>query len=110
MSDFFVGTICDVLNMYNGDIYFLICSKCLFKLTNVFNISGKCYSKNHDECISKLLTYLYERADEEIAGKYLFQFWDLCKNCKFQICHDLKGEFSAVFHVSLLRHIAYRQT
>ena len=101
--DFFVGKVHDVINMYDGDVHFLVCYKCLLKLTNVFNISDKCYLKDHNDCILKLLTYLHERVDEkEIVGEYLFHYCDLCEECIFRFCNDFKGEFSAVFHIKLL--------
>ena len=113
ISDFFIGKIYDVLCVYDGEIYdvlcvydgetyFLLCSKCLLKLFNAFDIYEKCYIKNHDEYIPKLLAYLYERIDQEISGEYIFHFWDLCKDCIVQICHELKSKFSAVFHVKVL--------
>ena len=74
ISDFFIGKIYDVLSVYDGETYFLLCSKCLLKLFNAFDIYEKCYIKNHDDCIPKLLAYLYERIDQEISGEYIFHF------------------------------------
>ena len=56
--DFFATTYHDVITMYDGDSYFLVCGKCLLKLFEMIDIYVGSYindNEGHDSCIPNFL-------------------------------------------------------
>ena len=103
--DFFATTYHDIITMYDGDSYFLVCGKCLLKLFEMIDIYIGSYINNdegHGSCIPILLTFFYERIYEnEVSNDYIFHYWDLCEQCTKSFLNTFKAEFYSVYHFNV---------
>ena len=103
--DFFATTYHDIITMYDGDSYFLVCGKCLLKLFEMIDIYIGSYINNdegHGSCIPILSTFFYERIYEnKVWNYYIFHYWDLCKQCTKSFLNTFKVEFHSVYHLNI---------
>ena len=97
--DFFATTYHDIITVYDGDSYFLVCGKCLLKLFEMIDIYIGNYINNdedHGSYIPILLTFFYERI---CRCGMIFLYWDLCEQCRRSFLNSFKVEFYSVYHL-----------
>ena len=97
----FVGAVDDFLVVYDSDYstYFCSCYQCLVKLFKICKPDERIH-KYHVDCVTEILTYLYERSKKQVKGEYIYHYWDLCNGCTLMLLNKIKDDLMTVFHTN----------
>ena len=103
ISEIFFGVVDRLVTAYDGEHYFYSCSNCIIEIRKKYSIEKALADGKHDECLDEIDTYFNERIEKEIRGQYIFQVWDLCRNCLLHYFYTIKGDLVKIFHLNVCK-------
>ena len=82
--------------------FFVLAVNAYWKLEqSILSLPKKFTDGTHEECIGEIETYLSERINKELMGEYIFQVWELCRDCLLEYFYAIKHDFMILFYLNL---------
>ena len=101
ISENFFGAVDGLVTAYDEQHYFCSCSNCIIETRTKYSIEKQFTDGKHEECLDEIDTHFNERIEKEIRGQYIFQVWDLCRNCLPHCFYTIKGDFVKLFYLNI---------
>ena len=100
ISENFVGVVDGPITAYDGEHYFCSCSNHIIEIRKKYSIDKDFADGKHNK-IEEIDTCFNEKFEKEIRGQYIFQVWDLCRNCRLHYFYTIKGALVKLFHLNV---------
>ena len=101
ISENFFGVVEGLVTAYEGEHYFCSCSNCVIEKRKNSLIKKEFADGKHDESLDEINTYFNKRIEKEVRGLYIFQVWDLCRNCLLHYFYTIEGDLVKLFHLNI---------